>query len=115
MGTKKTKKVKLVDNNFGDLLVQSAQEAVDFSRGSLKLKEKIVTLLREPPSYDKNKIKKIREERLEVSQEVFARIFGESVSAIRNWEQGTRNMSKPARRILQILEKDPEEVIKMMA
>ena len=41
---------------------------------------------------------------------IFAKVFGESLSAIEHWEQGRRNMPKPARRLLDIVEKDPGAV-----
>lgn len=104
-----TKKEKVTNKNFEELLIKSASEAVDYSKGKISLSSRHSSLISEPPKYTKTKIKKIRTE-LGVSQAVFAKIFGESTSAIQHWEQGTRNMSKSASRLLGLIEKDPKTV-----
>lgn len=108
-----TKKEIVTKDNFEDLLLESANEALAHSRGELELKVDYIAMIEEPPQYSKTKIKKIRM-KLGVSQPVFAKIFGESTSAIQHWEQGRRNMSKSARRILHMIEKDAEAVLDLV-
>ena len=108
-----TKKEKVTSKNFEELLLKSASEAVDHSKGKISLNSRQSSLISEPPKYSKNKIKKIRTE-LGVSQAVFAKIFGESTSAIQHWEQGTRNMSKSASRLLALIEKDAETIFSLI-
>lgn len=103
------KKEKVTKDNFESLLLKSASEAVAHIKEDLSLTERIASLIEEPPEFSKTKIKKVRT-KLGVSQSVFARIFGESTSAIQHWEQGKRNMSKSARRLLDLIEKDPETI-----
>ena len=105
-----TKREKVTKDNFEELLLKSASQAVAHVRGEKTLAEKLVTLIEEPPQYSKGQIKKIRAE-LGVSQSTFAKIFAESTSAIQHWEQGRRNISKSARRLLDLIEKDPETVL----
>jgi putative transcriptional regulator len=108
-----SKKDKVTKDNFEELLLKSASQAVEFTRGELDLTTRISTLIDAPPEYSKTRIKKIRSN-LGLSQAVFAKIFGESLSAIQHWEQGQRNMSKPARRLLDLIEKDPETVFNLI-
>jgi DNA-binding transcriptional regulator YiaG len=107
------KKIKVTEKNFETLLVKSASQALDHVHGKTVLHEKLVSLIEEPPQYSVTKIKTIRAS-LGVSQSVFAKIFGESTSAIQHWEQGKRNMSKPARRLLNLIEQDPDGILKLM-
>ena len=104
-----TKKEKVTDDNFEDLLIKSVSEASEYIKEEKELTARLASLIEEPPVYSKAKIKKIRSS-LGISQAIFAKIFGESLSAIQHWEQGRRNMPKPARRLLDIIEKDPETV-----
>lgn len=109
----KYKVEKLTKGNFGDLLIESASEAVKYTKGIGSLSQKRVSLIEEPVSYSKSKIKRIRL-KLGVSQSIFAKIFGESISAIQKWEQGNRNMSGSATRLLSMLDKDPDTVFSLI-
>jgi putative transcriptional regulator len=108
-----TKREKVTKDNFEELLLKSAKEAVEYTRGERTLVEKLVALIEEPPQYSKKRIKEIRS-KLGVSQSTFAKIFGESTSAIQHWEQGNRNMSKAARRLLDLIEKDADTVLELI-
>ncbi|MCK5883842.1 MAG: type II toxin-antitoxin system MqsA family antitoxin [Bacteriovoracaceae bacterium] len=107
------KKEKVTKDNFEDLLLKSASEAVAYTKEETTLAERYVSLIEEPPEFSKTRIKKVRS-KLGVSQAIFAKIFGESLSAIQHWEQGRRNMPKPARRLLDLIEKDPETVFELI-
>ncbi|HLL81875.1 MAG TPA: helix-turn-helix domain-containing protein [Longimicrobium sp.] len=50
-------------------------------------------------------------ERLGLTQEQFAVALCISVKTLRNWEQGRREPSGPAMRLLQIAEKHPEVIL----
>lgn len=93
-------------DNFGDLLLKSANEALQHVRGEKILASHFATKIKEPPTYSKAKIKRIRAA-LGISQSVFASIFGVTVSAVQHWEQGLRSMPAPACRLLSMIEKDP--------
>jgi putative transcriptional regulator len=49
---------------------------------------------------------------VKLSQPKFANLIGVEVSTLRNWEQGRREPTGPARVLIQAIEKDPEHVIK---
>ena len=48
--------------------------------------------------------------RLGMSQEVFALRFGFSLATLRNWEQGHRQPDGPARVLLTLIDRIPEQV-----
>jgi putative transcriptional regulator len=108
------KKEIVTKDNFEELLVESVSQGLSHVRGETELTTYRVVLVKEPPKYSKTKIKKIRSN-LNMSQSMFAKLFGESTSAIQQWEQGNRNMSKSARRLLNLLEKDHETIIDLMS
>lgn len=49
-----------------------------------------------------------------LSQEGFARTYGFSVSAVRDWEQGRRQPERAARILLAMIDRAPETVEKVM-
>ena len=89
------------DELFGEL-VGSVREAGAYLRGEREPAR--VTFLREPDP------KSIRT-RLELTQEEFAAALCISVKTLRNWEQGRREPSGPAMRLLQIAAKHPEVLL----
>ena len=52
--------------------------------------------------------------RLGLSQARFAATFGFSPKTVRNWEQGLRHPEGPARILLQVIEKEPEAVLRAL-
>ena len=53
-------------------------------------------------------------ERLGLTQEQFARAFGVTTATLRNWEQGRREPRGPARVLLNVIEKEPEAVLRAL-
>lgn len=53
--------------------------------------------------------------KLGMSQAAFARRFGISAATLRNWEQGRRRPEGPARVLLQVIDKEPEAVMRALA
>lgn len=115
MSTKKRKKIEVTSENFGDLLLASAQEALDHSRGKVTLKSETLELSDEPPMFSKRRIKEIREKLLDVSQPVFATILACSPSAVKSWERGENTPSGSTRRLLQVIENDPSHFLKSIS
>ena len=58
MSATKRKEIVISNENFGDLLLSSTQEALDHARGRVTLKSEALELPNEPPRYSKTKIKK---------------------------------------------------------
>ena len=52
--------------------------------------------------------------RLGLSQARFAATFGFSPKTVRNWEQGLRHPEGPARILLQVIEREPEAVMRAL-
>ena len=89
-------------------LVESLEEAAAHSRGDLDLPAERVHFLGEP---DPREIRA----RLGMTQDQFAEALGISVKTLRNWEQGRRDPSGPAMRLLRIAEKHPEILLEAAA
>lgn len=53
-------------------------------------------------------------EKLGLSQERFAALLGLSVRTVRNWEQGVRHPEGPARILLQVIDREPESVMRAL-
>ena len=110
--TRARRKVAAVTTeNFGEMLIQSAREAVAIARG--KAKPARITRLTardveaaEPPEYGADDVRRIREG-LGLSQDVFAQVLGSGIRGVQSWEQGKRKPDGPARRLLQVAERTP--------
>ena len=95
-------KFKVTQDNFKDLLFEAVEESVKHAKGEISLKEEILSLPEEAPAFSKTSIKKIREN-LHISQPIFARLLGVSSATVKSWEQGDKEPSSPARKLLQIV------------
>ncbi len=82
------------------------EEAVAFSEG--KCPEAVVH------EFSPIDVKNIRA-RMGMSQNEFASAFGISVSTLRHWERGDRVPRGPALVLLNIVEKEPQAVLKALA
>lgn len=56
----------------------------------------------------------ILREKLGLSQDRFAALFGLSPRTLRNWEQGVRHPEGPARVLLQVIDREPEAVMRAL-
>lgn len=61
----------------------------------------------QPPAMSADDVRAVRE-RLGYSQAVFARALGVDPGTVRSWEQGTRTISGAARRLIQIVDRQPQ-------
>lgn len=53
--------------------------------------------------------------RLGISQEAFAGRYGLDVATVRNWEQGRTTPEGPAATLLQLIDRDPDAVLELLA
>jgi DNA-binding transcriptional regulator YiaG len=53
--------------------------------------------------------------RLGISQEAFAGRYGLDVATVRNWEQGRTKPDGPAAALLQLIDRDPDKVVELLA
>ena len=100
-------------DNFGDLLIESLQDAVAFKRGQLKARTRVVeTTARDasvdkPPVYDSERVRAVRT-KLALSQCVFAAALAVSERTVEAWEQGKRVPEGATCRLLELAEDHPE-------
>lgn len=92
------------NSDFNELL-ESVKQAGQIKRGLLKPGR--VFKVNAPD------IKGIRQ-KLDVSQNQFARMIGVSVTTLQNWEQGRRQPHGPARALLKVASKNPKAVLEAL-
>ena len=88
-------------------LRESLDEARRFTAGELTLKT--FTVPDPPPHYNAERVARIRKS-LRMSQNVFARVLNTSTKTVQSWEQGLRQPTQAAQRLLEVLEKKPEVI-----
>lgn len=99
-------------NLFQDLK-NGLEEAIAWEQGKINLRTTTLTLPEKPPKMTKKQIKELRENTLKVSQPIFALILGVSPAAVKAWEQGIKQPSGTARRLMQLFGKDPNTFHKL--
>ena len=108
--------LEVTDENFGDLLIQSANDALayvqgDKAKGRLRVRPAVTPIVKAPPEpYDAERIHALRI-RLGLRQDDFARALNVSDKTVKAWEQGVNPPSGPALRLLEIAETHPEVLI----
>jgi putative transcriptional regulator len=101
---------------FERSLIAGAREALAISRGKLA-PARIAIYSRTardvdiapPPRFNAKRVQQLRE-RMKVSQSVFADMLNVSASLVRAWEQGVRSPAGAAARLLQLFEREPTDV-----
>ena len=88
-------------SDFGEELLQSAQEALAIAKGEAEPARVFV-----PPSVDVEAIRK----RTGLTQVRFAKRYGFSPGAVRDWEQRRRVPESAARTLLLVLDREPQAV-----
>lgn len=87
-------------------LVKSVRQATEIARGKRPASRKF--------EVQAGTIKELRS-RMDLSQPDFATLLGVEVSTLRNWEQGRRQPTGPAKALLRAIRNDPEHVLKALA
>jgi DNA-binding transcriptional regulator YiaG len=107
-------RIKVTEENFGELLIQALEEAVAIEAGELQpaqARRRKVTVrqasVAPPPKYTAARIARVRN-KLGASQPVFAGMLNVSASTVRAWERGAREPDGPTLRLLEVAEKHPE-------
>jgi putative transcriptional regulator len=94
-----------MDKELFDDLVASLKDAGAYLRAE---KTATVHFVKEP---DPREVRG----RLGLSQEAFARLLCISVKTLQNWEQGRREPTGAAMRLLQVADKHPEVLLELVA
>jgi putative transcriptional regulator len=93
-----------------DALRGSLEEAIAFHRGKATLRTH--TWHMEPaPKFAARDIRRLRS-KLRVSQGVLAAALNVSLAAVQSWEQGRRRPEGAARRLLEILARHPQSLLR---
>jgi len=85
----------------GDRIVASAKQALAYAQGE---REGFATHV--PEAVDVKAIREVEG----LSQEAFAKRYGFTVAAVRDWEQGRRRPERSARILLTLIEREPDVV-----
>ena len=108
---KKSKKIHQLDDQEFAELKAGAEEALAHVQGkTITLRMRSVLRRQRPSAFTPMRIRSIRK-RLNVSQPVFAELLYVSKTTACKWEQGLRNPSGSALRLLEIAEKRPEVLV----
>lgn len=94
-----------MESNLFNQLTESLNQAIEHAKGERK--DLRTTVLPLPPQpVTKEEIVSLREE-LNWSQSIFARALNVSVKTVQSWEQGLRNPSDAALKLLSIAKRNP--------
>src|SRR5438874_1766530 len=106
--TKKSRRAKPA-KNVGDRIIAGLTELRDSLRSGVPLEKQFTVRTVEVPDPEKFDARRVRalRVRLGMSQHVFARLLGISTILAQSWEQGVREPSPLARRLLAEVERDP--------
>jgi putative transcriptional regulator len=88
-------------------ILKGAREALYYSKGNKSKNFKVHI----PEEID---VKSIRN-KLHLNQQEFAQQFGLTVKAVQNWEQHRRTPEGPARVLLTLIDKIPDDIQKALA
>lgn len=101
-------------NKYFEDLKEGLTSAIEHEHGKLDMRTTEIEIPEKPPQLSKKKIKALREDILGVSQPIFAHILGVSTAAVKAWEQGNKKPSGTARRLMQLFERDPDTLQKLI-
>jgi putative transcriptional regulator len=65
------------------------------------------------PHWSKTKIATLRKDRFHLSQPAFAALLNVTASTVRSWEQGRKEPSGAAERLLQVAEGNPSALLRL--
>ncbi len=100
--------MKLWENaTFAERVKKGLEDALAFYEGKLSLAT--TELPDPPPKPGPRQIARLRA-KLKMSQGVFAGVMNVSVRTVQSWEQGQREPSNAALRMLQVIDRQPEVI-----
>lgn len=92
--------------SFYEDVVAGLNEAIEYKKGNVQLRTKDIKII-SLPTMKSSEIKAIRKS-LNMTQFMFASVVGVSVKTVAAWESGKSTPSGAARRMLTLLQADPE-------
>lgn len=88
---------------LGERLKEGLDEALRHARGEIELPMTLIEIPAPPPHYGPADVLRVRQQ-LHMSQSGFAAVLHVSLKTVQSWEQGERNPSHAAARLLQAIE-----------
>jgi putative transcriptional regulator len=98
-------------SSLADQLIQGLEESIAHSRGEIALRTTVVEIPDRPPAVDAAAVTRLRTA-WGLTPAAFAALLNVSVRTVLDWENGARAPSQAALRLLQLLENDPEAVLR---
>jgi len=95
-----------MNKRMGEELIEAMQELVDYSEGKLDLRTSRLPVSPVCDTISPAEIKAVREN-LKMSQSVFALVIGVSKKTVESWEAGRYKPDGAARRLITIMQIDP--------
>lgn len=92
-------------------LKTALEESLAHARGELTLRTTVLPA--PPPKLTKKRVQAVRAE-LNMSQSVFASLLNVPTKTLQSWEQGARVPKASEARLLQLLEKSPDLIAKLV-
>jgi putative transcriptional regulator len=102
---------KLTRRPLADRLKTGLSEGIRHAKGELTLRT--VRVPERPPQISMSEVTRLRE-KIGMSQAVFAGVLNVSTKTVQSWEQGQRQPSQSALRMLQLLRQQPTAVCEMI-
>lgn len=93
------------ENSVFDDIMQGLDEAVEFTKG-----QQTGAIIHDISPLD---VKGIRHQ-LDMTQEEFAQAVGVKLPTLRHWERGDRTPNGPARVLLNLLSREPKQIVQML-
>lgn len=99
----------MAEKTYYESIMTGLQQAIDFekgdtSKGRIKIVE--IPVIEPLNEYPKEKIKELRQ-KINLPQKYFAELLGVTIKAVEAWESGKRKPTGSAKRLFQLIEKDP--------
>jgi putative transcriptional regulator len=98
-------------SKMGQDIIEGLQELLDYSEGKIDLRTSRLSVAPVCETISVEEIKDTRE-KLGMSQGVFAIVMGVSTKTVQSWETGRYMPDGAARRLITLLQSDPEIPVK---
>ncbi|GEM_PF-185355 len=95
-------------------LKQGLEDGLRHLHGEIEMRVTEVKSPGPPPNLSTRDVRRLRT-RAHLTQIMFARVLNVSVKTVQSWEQGQRQPSQAALRLLQVMKKNPELVWRIAA
>jgi putative transcriptional regulator len=99
---------KSKDSSYFEGIRAGLEEVVASLETGRKLTRRTIRLPAAPPRISGQEIASLRQEKLRLSQNVFASVLNVSLKTVQAWEQGRNEPCGPALRLLWLLSAKPE-------